>query len=97
MAAMHSDPFLHPKAIAETGEKIYRDKYRKDLEATQLGKFVAIDVETQAAYLGDTSEEALSSARDASPKGVFHLIRIGAPGAFRVSYSSHANVDWLFQ
>ena len=97
MAAMHSDPFLNPKAIAETGEKIYREKYQKDFEAKHLGKFVAVDVGTEDTYLGETSEEALSAARHASPKGVFHLVRVGAPGAFRVSFSSNASVDWFFQ
>ena len=97
MAAMTSDPFLNPKAIVEAGERIYRDKYQKEYEANHRGKFLAIDVQTEEAYLGDTSEEPLRAGRNVSPKGIFHLVRVGSPGAFRVSYTSNANVDWLFQ
>ncbi len=88
MAAMRSDPFLNPRAIAEAGERIYRDKYQKEYEAKHLGKFVAIDVQTEESYLGDTSEGALSAGRNVASKTVFHLVRVGSPGAFRVSYTS---------
>lgn len=95
MASMQN-PFLHPKAIVEAGEKIYRETYQQEYEAKHQGKFVAIDIYTAKAFLGGTSEEALRIARTEEPNGVFHLIRVGSPGAFRVSYSD-ANVDWLFQ
>ena len=86
-----------PKAIAETGEKIYREKYQAEFEEEYRGQFVAIDVLTGEAYRGDFPEEALVKGRKASPKGLFHLIRIGSPAAFRVSYSSDASHDWVFR
>ncbi len=90
------DPkFTNPKAIAEAGEKIYAEKYRDEFEAMYRGQFAAIDVKSGLAYRGVTPEQALGAARQAAPGGLFHLIRIGQPGAFRVSYSADAKLDWL--
>ena len=99
LAPMPKIPSLsNPQAIAEAGEKIYREKYQARFEEEHLGKFVAINVLTEEAYLGDLPEEAFQKAREAAPKGLLHLIRIGSPGAFRVSYSSNAaSSDWIFR
>ena len=51
------------------------------------GEFVAIGIDTKHYYLGNNPEEALQTARAAEPNGVFHLIRVGFPGAFRISHA----------
>lgn len=90
-------PLSNPKAAAELGEKIYQDLYKEQYEQEHQGKFVAIDVTSEKAYLDDAPEKVLESARKASPVGIFHLIKVGFPGAFRVSYSNHVELDRLFQ
>ncbi|MDX6444570.1 MAG: hypothetical protein QOH71_1644 [Blastocatellia bacterium] len=88
----------NPKVAAERGEKIYNEKYKTAFEAEHYGKFVAIDVMTDKAYVADSPEEAIELARKENPKGIFHLVKVGSTGAFRVSYTtSNANLDWLFQ
>jgi hypothetical protein len=96
MAAM-TFSLSNPKAVAEAGERIYKEKYRQQYEQDHRGKFVAIDVTTSDAFIGDTAEKALEEARLKSPNGIFHLILVGSPGAFRVGYSNGATADWLFQ
>lgn len=94
-----SEPRPHitnPQVLAELGEKIYRDRYQREYEQQHLGKFVAIDVETQEAYIGDSPEEAFDIARREAPTGLFHLIRVGYPGVYRVSHAI-ANPDWIFR
>ena len=86
-----------PKVIAELGEKIYADRYRTEYEANYRGQFVVIDVETGKAYRGQSPEEAYAVARQDVSHGTFHLIKIGEPGAYRVSYSANARVDWVFR
>jgi hypothetical protein len=86
----------NPREIAEMGEKIYSEKYRADFELRYLGKYVAIEVKTGNAYIGDTSSDALQEAKAKSPNGLFHLIKVGSSGAFRMSYTN-ANVDWAFR
>lgn len=70
--------------IAARAQEIYQDRFQKEYEAQHAGEFVAIDITTGEAYLGEFSEVALQKGREDSPYGVFHLIRIGSPGAFRV-------------
>ena len=94
---MSSTALSNPKAIAELGEKIYREQYKEQYEREHQGKFVAIDVTTQKAYVEDTPEGVLETASSDSPVGIFHLIRVGFAVAFRVSYSNHADLDWFFR
>ncbi len=87
----------NPKAIAERGEQIYSQKYREVYESEHPGKFVAIDVTTEKAYVSDTPMGAFESARKDAPKGLFHLVKVGSRGAFRVSYTNNATMDWIFR
>lgn len=96
MAPSEGRPSLSdPKAVAEAGEQIYEKNFRADFEKQHPGRFVAIDVLTDKAFLGDNPEEALGRAKEGSPQGLFHLIKIGAPGAFRVSRTSHVAGNWV--
>ena len=94
---MHGTPFNNPKLIAEHGERLYKENFQEKFETDYLGKFVAIDVTTEKAYVGDSPEEAYRAARKDSPQGIFHLIRVGSPGAYKVSYTSNAALDWIFR
>jgi hypothetical protein len=98
MATEDRHPSLSdPRSVAEAGERIYKEKYRDEYEKTHAGEFVAIDVLSQQAYIARTPSDALKLARDASPSGIFHLIKIGSAGAFQVSHSLNARPDWLFR
>ena len=95
---MSTTPFsLNPKTLAEQGEKIYRERYKEQFERDHHGMFVAIDAATGKAYLANEPEVALVNAKKDAPSGLFHLIRVGFAGAFRVSYTSDATLDWIFQ
>ena len=83
-----------PGKIAATAEKIYEERYREVYEQDHSGHFVAIDVQDGEAYLAEFPEGALQLARERAPHGVFHLIRIGAPGAFRVSHVGEQASCW---
>jgi len=90
-------PLNNPKAIAEAGERIYRDKYQAAFESEHVGKYAVVNVISETAVVGPTPEEAFTLAREHDPTGVFHLVRIGYPGAFQVSYQyGHGLQDWLF-
>lgn len=83
-----------PDKIAAAGEKIYEERYRAKLEPEQNGQFIAIDVATGEGYIGEFPEIATKKANEAAPLAVIHLIRIGAPGGFKVSYNLTHHNDW---
>ncbi len=83
-----------PREIARIAEEIYRQKYKEHFEKAHSGKFVVIDIRSKEAHIGDFAEEAFEIARKKAPHGVFHLIRIGAPGAFRVGYAGQQEDIW---
>jgi len=84
-----------PKEMAAAGEAIYNEKYRAAFEVEHPGKFVAIDINTEKAWVNDTPEGALGVAQDECPNGMFHLIKVGSPGVYRVGYSQQASCDWF--
>ncbi len=86
----------NPKAIAELGEKIYREKYKETYEREHAGKFVAIDLTTENAFVADTPEGAVELLQKQNPDSFFHLIKVGSPGVFKVGYSVHNDErDWF--
>ncbi len=91
---MNEMSLTDPGTIAKAAEEIYSSKYKEDFETSHPGQFAVIDVRSGAAYTGEFAEDALGNAREKSPNGVFHLIRIGATGAFRVSYVGQQKNGW---
>ena len=89
--------FPNPSEIAAAGEKIYRERYQAAYEKEHAGKYVAINVRTGAATIGDTSDAAMNAARTASGDGIFHLIRVGFPSVYSSSSQiPYGRKDWLF-
>ena len=94
MTTSYSDP----RAVAEAGEAIYKELYQQEYEKTQIGKFVAINILSKKATLGDDPSGTLVAAKNSEPTGVFHLIRVGFPAAFQLSrYQSGSAQNSLFK
>lgn len=88
---------LNPQEIAQRGEKIYRERLKKKLEKGFLGKYVAIEVESEKYFVGSSLEEALEKARKKFPDKIFHSIKIGSEGIFTTSgLFSHDTNEWPF-
>lgn len=87
-----------PKQLAEKGEAIYKAKYQQEYERVYPGKYVAIDIGTEKAFVADTPEGAIELLEKENPKAFFHLVRVGSAGVFKVGFSSHHSNDcnWLF-
>ena len=62
--------------IAEEGAKIY-EQLRSKYDPADKGKFLAIDIDTKQVYIGTTSAEALTLARQNHPNKVFYVVKIG--------------------
>jgi hypothetical protein len=73
------------KEISDKGAEIYERLYRGEYESKWAGRFAAIDVDSEGAFVADFPEQALAAARSANPGHLFYLLRIGSRGAFRIS------------
>jgi hypothetical protein len=73
------------KEIAERGSDIYDRLYRAEFESKWRGRYAAIDIRSEKAVVEDFPEVAMARARLASPQGLVYLVRIGSPGAFKIS------------
>ena len=85
-----------PAKIAADAEAIYEQHFKADIEAKHDTGFVAIDVLEKESYFGETAEDALMTAREKAPHGVFHLIRIGSPDTVSSSYgwNDATDISW---
>jgi len=87
----------NPTKLGEKGNAIYREKYQAEYERLYPGKFVAIDVTSEEAFVADTPEEAIKTLQARNPNSFFHLIKIGSAGVYKVGYGISDERDWLFQ
>ncbi|TSC77514.1 MAG: Uncharacterized protein G01um101424_361 [Parcubacteria group bacterium Gr01-1014_24] len=62
--------------IAEEGARIYNE-IKANYDPKEKGKFLAIDIDTGKAYLGNTSAEALEFAKKNHPDKIFYVVKIG--------------------
>ena len=81
-----STPTPSTQDIAQRGEAIYREKYQREFEKSQNGKFVAINVNTEETTVSDTAEDAIRMALEKDPSGLFHLVRVGYKAAFEAGW-----------
>lgn len=66
--------------IADEGSKIYK-KIKNKYDSEEKGKFLAIEIESENVFLGNSSAEALEKAKSAYPDKVFYVVRIGFDAA----------------
>jgi hypothetical protein len=72
--------------IAEKGAAIYQ-KRRGEYEPKDNGKFLAIEIEKNKIYIGDTSGEALAKARAENPGKLFYVVKVGSDSAETLAHS----------
>lgn len=86
---------LTPEEVAKKGEEIYNSKLKPILEPVQNGKFVAIDTDSSDYFLGDTILQALENAQQKYPNKIFHTVRVGFQGVFKMGgYARTLSYDW---
>ena len=89
-----SSAIASPVKIAETAERIYKERYLEVMERTHRGEHVAIDIRTGEAYVGKYAEQAIMKAREQAPYGVVHLVRIGGGTKLVARFIGHQHPNW---
>lgn len=82
-----------PEQIAEKAAQIYAS-LDDSIKTAHAGHFMVVDIKGGGHYTAEFSEEAFKKARECAPYGVLHLIRIGAPSAFKFSFSASHDSNW---
>jgi len=62
--------------IADEGEKIY-EQIKSKYEPQDIGKFLAIEVDSKDVFIGERSSEAVEKAKKIHPNKVFFVVKIG--------------------
>jgi hypothetical protein len=70
--------------VSETGEQIYRERYKAQYEAMHFGKYLAIAIVTSEATLADEAVDALEQAHKAHPDHMLYLLKIGSRGVYNL-------------
>ena len=78
---------------AEVGRRIYEEKYHSALEPRENGKFLASDLESGIAELGDTPTHAMDAGKKAAPGGWFYIMRVGYPTTYVLHQAEESWVD----
>ncbi len=97
MTTQNQNKILTMDEVAKQGEALYENLFKGEYEGEHDKKFLAIDVITKEAFLGEYPENALDIARKKNPDGQFYLKRIGASATFHVTCAEGTDVDWILQ
>jgi hypothetical protein len=78
----------HPRhsneEIATRAEKLYEQEIRAKVEAGNVGKYLAVDIETGDYVVDEDEMNVIKRAMEKHPGGAFHLLRIGYPTMGRI-------------
>ena len=78
--------FSDLKRVVAEGERIYAENYKQKYEASFADQFAAIDINSGKAFVARYPEDAIEKARAQYRNAVVHLVRIGSPSAYQVSF-----------
>ena len=68
---------LSPDAITKKGEEIYMNELKDQLEKTNLGDYVVIEVKTKKHFINKDLVTALEFARKKYPNELFFIVQVG--------------------
>lgn len=74
---------VNPKRLTAKGKEIYNEKLKDVLEPKHNGEIVAIEVESEDYFLGDSVAEAAEKAKRKYPDRLFHFIKVGHPAVHK--------------
>ena len=81
-------PKVDTEEIAKRGEEIYQKKFKEIYEPSHNGKFLAIEINSEEGFLGDTLVKAVEEAKKKHPQKIFYIKKIGFPAAEVISSQS---------
>lgn len=72
------------RRVAAEAKKLYAERFRENLEATEHGRFVCIEPQSGDYFVGDTFDDAVNKAIDVYPDRLTHTLRVGYSAALHL-------------
>jgi hypothetical protein len=73
-----------PDQIVKLGKDLYEREIRRQVEAHNEGKMIAIDVDSGAYALADDSLTAINELSEKMPQATIYVLRVGFPTAVKI-------------
>jgi hypothetical protein len=70
--------------VVDSSKRLYAEHLQADLESQSIGKFVAIEPESEDYFVSESFDGAVRSSREKYPTRLCHVIRIGHKAAFHI-------------
>jgi len=71
------------RRLAEKGEELYK-RLKDELEPKYKGKIMAIEVDSEDYFIGDSVSDACKKAKEKYPDRIFHFVKIGYPVVYHL-------------
>lgn len=75
-------------SVAETAKAVYESEYRVQMEAENMGRFIAIEPDSEKYFVGETFVEAAMAAKVNEPSKMPFVIKIGSDAAVHLGAAS---------
>lgn len=75
-------------SVAEAAKAVYESDYRAQMEAKNLGKFIAIEPESRECFVAETFIDAALQAKIKIPDKMSFVIKIGSDAAVHIGSAS---------
>lgn len=84
-----------PEEVTKRGEEIYFNELKSQLENTNKGDYVVIDVDSKEYFVDNDLIQALDKAKQKYPDKLFFIVQIGTLQKPTLGYRKQKNA-WLF-
>ena len=78
--------------FAEKGNELYESQVREQVEKDNLGKIVAIDIETGAFEVAEDSLGAIEKLRERFPEAQAWFVRIGHRAVHKIGFAGSTEI-----
>ena len=75
-------------SLSDRAKQVYERRWKEQLEAEHRDKFVAIEPDSEATFIGDSFLDAALAAKQAYPDRISFVMRIGHVAAFHLGAST---------
>ncbi len=77
--------------VVRQGQTLYEKRIRREIDDSDHGKFLVLDIETGDYELDSDELQALKRAKAKKPNAVLYMLRVGYPTAYRLGRRTAAH------